>query len=84
MLQQYLPLAVLKRISRCSLLLFGFALQQYLPLAVLKLFNDVDALRRYLKLQQYLPLAVLKLVEASLRLASLMSLGCNSTYRLRY
>ena len=36
------------------------------------------------ELQQYLPLAVLKLVEASLRLASLMSLGCNSTYRLRY
>ena len=68
-LQQYLPLAVLKRCQRkVSYVELGcvlFKLQQYLPLAVLKLCsissNRSDSLR---SLQQYLPLAVLKLTKS--------------------
>ena len=60
MLQQYLPLAVLK--PHKTLLLTCFMLQQYLPLAVLKQPNNQTHIRKgFLQLQQYLPLAVLKL-----------------------
>ena len=60
-LQQYLPLAVLKR-SIVHLSQKLFQLQQYLPLAVLKhkLFTKTS---NNLALQQYLPLAVLKLSQ---------------------
>ena len=60
-LQQYLPLAVLKQLIY-SIARFNsmIGLQQYLPLAVLKL-NDSDLMEKIChKLQQYLPLAVLK------------------------
>ena len=60
MLQQYLPLAVLKLFDIQAIgHLITNQLQQYLPLAVLKLrrFN-LDA--TFDRLQQYLPLAVLK------------------------
>ena len=60
-MQQYLPLAVLKR-DECNIkTTITIKLQQYLPLAVLK--QDYNAKNEYIdvKLQQYLPLAVLKL-----------------------
>ena len=43
-LQQYLPLAVLKRAYKPALLVLNaFGLQQYLPLAVLKLILLIDS-----------------------------------------
>ena len=60
LLQQYLPLAVLKPDLNLELS-SNTALQQYLPLAVLKQAktnNNGEAKQQ--KLQQYLPLAVLK------------------------
>ena len=60
-LQQYLPLAVLKQplywISSSPLI---NSLQQYLPLAVLKLEQYAQGKTICGVLQQYLPLAVLK------------------------
>ena len=60
MLQQYLPLAVLK--PECIFLTYPwkYQLQQCLPLAVLKPLKVFKA-KEVLKLQQCLPLAVLKL-----------------------
>ena len=62
-MQQYLPLAVLKRTfnpAREHSISLS-TLQQYLPLAVLKLAQTSTSLRKLFMLQQYLPLAVLKL-----------------------
>ena len=63
MLQQRLPLAVLK-LLRCQLLRVSMvALQQRLPLAVLKLMCSSNSFfGRAAMLQQRLPLAVLKRV----------------------
>ena len=81
MLQQYLPLAVLK-LDRLSLGdWYQCVLQQYLPLAVLKL-NSTEHAATDNRLQQYLPLAVLKL-DFYLETERLLD-RCNSTYRLRY
>ena len=61
MLQQYLPLAVLKHVRIDIILLVNIELlQQYLPLAVLKRHFHRSTRIALLKLQQYLPLAVLK------------------------
>ena len=60
-LQQYLPLAVLKPIANLRLVINCEALlQQYLPLAVLKLNPILTYSYSISMLQQYLPLAVLK------------------------
>ena len=64
MLQQYLPLAVLKQdFRKHKLACSKRGLQQYLPLAVLKLKISCSLLVRVSMLQQYLPLAVLKLAQ---------------------
>ena len=63
MLQQYLPLAVLKPAkAEDRNATYQYAgLQQYLPLAVLKLTDRSQLINPIqLVLQQYLPLAVLK------------------------
>ena len=83
-LQQYLPLAVLKRsviFAHPCLSSFN-RLQQYLPLAVLKRSEDEPVSYEHRPLQQYLPLAVLKLASLMIIFSSLLC--CNSTYRLRY
>ena len=80
-LQQYLPLAVLKRENMGTTDKVG--LQQYLPLAVLKRIAHVIVHVSNDKLQQYLPLAVLKLVNKVFK-SFIILYGCNSTYRLRY
>ena len=60
LLQQHLPLAVLKPKTAATKLLHSVELQQHLPLAVLKL-HLVESFNNVLnKLQQHLPLAVLK------------------------
>ena len=60
-LQQYLPLAVLKRCYHgCQRSGSLSRLQQYLPLAVLKPPDDIYKKNINIMLQQYLPLAVLK------------------------
>ena len=60
LLQQYLPLAVLKHLLSIKYITILLPLQQYLPLAVLKQCHSHHRLF-FLSLQQYLPLAVLKL-----------------------
>ena len=83
-LQQYLPLAVLKPVFGLYRISSGVTLQQYLPLAVLKLSFLTSIKFFNFVLQQYLPLAVLKLSKILLTLMTFSSLDCNSTYRLRY
>ena len=59
-------------------------LQQYLPFTVLKLEIIISHLSSgHRELQQYLPFTVLKQRTLHLKL-SIVSLSCNSTYRLRY
>ena len=83
MLQQYLPLAVLKLTEMDTVETLDLRLQQYLPLAVLKLsYSNSTAIEVRSSLQQYLPLAVLKLTENFAGFGA--AIGCNSTYRLRY
>ena len=83
MLQQCLPLAVLKlNVSNDNLASFC-KLQQCLPLAVLKQSADPVGLLHFSTLQQCLPLAVLKPnILNPISLYGLLS--CNSAYRLRY
>ena len=61
MLQQYLPLAVLKLVRFSNSNFLTISLQQYLPLAVLKQNSAFRYRVVSTGLQQYLPLAVLKL-----------------------
>ncbi len=81
-LQQYLPLAVLKHAYGINLKKETSTLQQYLPLAVLKLFVLIHWTSHGDRLQQYLPLAVLKLMVRVDK--EWKTISCNSTYRLRY
>ena len=73
LLQQYLPLAVLKpSLEELIAVAKKYELQQYLPLAVLKLNRNCVIISFLEKLQQYLPLAVLK-PNKSLKHASIAS-----------
>ena len=83
MLQQYLPLAVLKRDTNWGITaLYNIVATVLTACGIETILNfcgliDFDDL-----LQQYLPLAVLKLVDVDEFVVIIVS--CNSTYRLRY
>ena len=81
-LQQCLPLAVLKQEGNILAFTTCFELQQCLPLAVLKLCGNF-CLLYHAELQQCLPLAVLKLTTKQYSFKSTCK-RCNSAYRLRY
>ena len=78
-LQQYLPLAVLKRAKSSMGVLCRHLrqLQQYLPLAVLKLIRErvYDAITINGMLQQYLPLAVLKPTTTTLLFSLILTVA---------
>ena len=83
MLQQYLPLAVLKHIALCKLIPHPFQwLQQYLPLAVLKLYNFRISIYFSVRCNSTYRL---RYWNCLVKIHSEEALnGCNSTYRLRY
>ena len=81
MLQQYLPLAVLKLMVICTLTIILRLLQQYLPLAVLKQ-PDFLFIRSAYQFVATVPTA------CGIETFGLQHYSpyrrCNSTYRLRY
>ena len=85
LLQQYLPLAVLKPIHHiydivaCAIV----ALQQYLPLAVLKLTKPITASAKKVMVATVLTACGIETIEES-DVAPAAQISCNSTYRLRY
>ena len=85
MLQQYLPLAVLKLVISSKKNLPNRALQQYLPLAVLKrCYQETSFINCLGCYSAYrLPLTVLKRVDVAM-VSRIPFNGCNSAYRLRY
>ena len=84
MLQQYLPLAVLKHSSINAF--FFFFVRGCNSTYRLRYWNNKLCCRLCptCKLQQYLPLAVLKLSNLYLQSYLVHIWSCNSTYRLRY
>ena len=83
-LQQYLPFTVLKQIHIVYDVTNTFKLQQYLPFTVLKRSPNLDTtFDGSTLLQQYLPFTVLKQLMCFITI-QIISMSCNSTYRLRY
>ena len=84
MLQQCLPLAVLKHNGLAALVLTTIQLQQCLPLAVLKQVRMALTVRIFKRVATVLTACGIETYQIAPFERAQLLLSCNSAYRLRY